>query len=37
MSHMAGIKLNHVPYKGGNQGLVDLVAGHIDMMITTIA
>ncbi|MBI4203469.1 MAG: tripartite tricarboxylate transporter substrate binding protein [Betaproteobacteria bacterium] len=36
MSHMAGIKLNHVPYKGGNQGLADLVAGHVNMMITSI-
>jgi tripartite-type tricarboxylate transporter receptor subunit TctC len=35
MIHMGGIKLNHVPYKGGNQGLVDLVAGHVDMMITS--
>lgn len=36
MSHMAGIKLNHVPYKGGNQGLLDVVAGHVNMMISTI-
>ena len=36
MGYMAGIKLNHVPYKGGNQGLLDLVAGHLDMMISTI-
>jgi len=35
MGHMAGLKLNHVPYKGGNQGLVDLVAGHVNMMITS--
>lgn len=35
MSHMAGIKLNHVPYKGGNQGLLDVVAGHVNMMITS--
>jgi len=36
MGYMAGIKLNHVPYKGGNQGLLDLVGGHLDMMISTI-
>jgi len=36
MGHMAGIKLTHVPYKGGNQGLIDVVAGHLDMMISTI-
>lgn len=36
MSHMAAVSLNHVPYKGGNQGLLDLVAGHVNMMITSI-
>lgn len=36
LSYMAGINLNHVPYKGGNQGLLDLVAGNVDMMITSI-
>ena len=35
LSHMAGINLNHVPYKGGNQGLVDVIAGHVNMMITS--
>ena len=35
LNHMAGIKLNHVPYKGGNQGLVDVIAGHVNMMITS--
>ncbi|MCC6531758.1 MAG: tripartite tricarboxylate transporter substrate binding protein [Burkholderiales bacterium] len=36
MGSMAGIKLNHVPYKGGFPGLVDLVAGNVEMMITSI-
>jgi tripartite-type tricarboxylate transporter receptor subunit TctC len=35
LNHMAGVNMNHVPYKGGNQGLLDVVAGHVDMMITT--
>jgi len=29
----AGIHLNHIPYKGGAQALVDLRAGRIDFMI----
>ena len=33
---MAKIDLVHIPYKGGNQGLLDLVAGQVDMMISTI-
>ena len=33
---MAKIELVHIPYKGGNQGLLDLVAGQVDMMISTI-
>ena len=28
--------MTHVPYKGGNQGLLDLVAGQIDVMASTI-
>lgn len=35
-AHMAKIELGHIPYKGGNQGLLDLVAGQVDMMISTI-
>lgn len=35
LSYMARIKMNHIPYKGGNQGLLDVVAGHVDMTMTT--
>jgi tripartite-type tricarboxylate transporter receptor subunit TctC len=33
---MAKVKMNHVPYKGGNQGMLDVVAGHVEMMASTI-
>lgn len=36
MGSMAGMKLIHVPYKGGFPGLTDLVAGNVEMMITSI-
>ena len=32
----AGVKLFHVPYKGVNQALVDMLAGRLDVMIDTI-
>lgn len=35
LNYMAKVKLNHVPYKGGNQGLLDVVAGHVDIIVTT--
>jgi tripartite-type tricarboxylate transporter receptor subunit TctC len=33
---MARTKMTHVPYKGGNQGLQDLIGGHLDVMPQTI-
>jgi tripartite-type tricarboxylate transporter receptor subunit TctC len=33
-SHMAKIQMSHVPYKGGAPGLVDVMAGNVEMMIT---
>jgi tripartite-type tricarboxylate transporter receptor subunit TctC len=32
--HMAGIKMTHIAYKGGNPAQLDLMAGNVDMMIT---
>ncbi|HEX9461695.1 MAG TPA: tripartite tricarboxylate transporter substrate binding protein [Alphaproteobacteria bacterium] len=36
LQSMAGIQLNHVPYKGGSAPLTDLLGGQIDVMIDTI-
>ncbi len=32
---LAGVKMMHVPYKGGGPGLVDLLAGQVNLMIST--
>ncbi|GAA4327573.1 tripartite tricarboxylate transporter substrate binding protein [Pigmentiphaga soli] len=32
----AGIKLAHIPYKGGSQAMMDVIAGNIDMMFTSL-
>lgn len=33
---MAQIRMTHVPYKGGGPGLVDLLAGQVNVMASTI-
>ena len=33
----AGLRLNHIPYRGMPPAVTDLVAGHIQMLITTVA
>ena len=31
----SGIKMNHVPYKGGSPALTDLIAGHVHLLFLT--
>lgn len=33
LQSLAGIKLNHIPYKGSGPATIDVSAGHIDMII----
>ncbi len=37
LAGMAQVKLHHVPYKFGTQGVVDVMAGHITTVMTTMA
>jgi tripartite-type tricarboxylate transporter receptor subunit TctC len=36
-SQAAGIRMNHIPYRGTAPAVTDLVAGNIQLMITTVA
>ena len=33
LQHVAGIKLNHIPYKGSGQAVIDLVGGQVPIML----
>ena len=34
--HQAGVELLHVPYKGSGPAMADLMAGHVNMSVTTV-
>jgi len=36
LNYRAGIKLNHVPYKGNAPALTDLIGGHVEMNISGV-
>jgi tripartite-type tricarboxylate transporter receptor subunit TctC len=37
MNYMAGVKITHVPYRGGEPAMTDLLGGHITMMFVQTA
>ena len=37
LSNQAGVKLVHVPYRGGGPAMNDIVAGHVDFLIGSTA
>jgi tripartite-type tricarboxylate transporter receptor subunit TctC len=37
LKQRTGIALEHIPYKGGGQAIVDVIAGHIPLVFTAVA
>ena len=37
MARLKGLQVNHIPYRGGAQGINDVVGGHIDMFYGGVA
>jgi len=37
LKRAAGIQIGHVPYKGTTPGIADLLGGHVDIMIDSVA
>jgi tripartite-type tricarboxylate transporter receptor subunit TctC len=35
-AQMAGVKLSHIPYKGGGPAVADLIAGHVNILFATV-
>jgi tripartite-type tricarboxylate transporter receptor subunit TctC len=33
---MAGLRMTHVPYKGSGQGIIDVLAGHVPVMMPAV-
>ncbi len=37
LQHAAGVKLNHIAYKGSGQAVIDLLGGHVGIMFSGMA
>ena len=36
-AHAAGIKMTHIPFKGGGNGITDLLGGHVSIVMSSLA
>ena len=36
LSTAAGVKLRHIPYKGSNPAMIDVLAGNVDLMVSSV-